>query len=161
MYASIKFMNISWIKTFKISIYLLDDKAVYGFILTIAPAQIFIQRAIRYFGSDSTSSHCRLATCQRRGRSCTRPWPPSSGSQSRRLRSSEQRTRRQLKPSRGFKFSSNNKLSWTLWKIISCEYFISFHHQISSSLWGSETLLNAQLFTEKRIIWFVRWISNK
>ena len=43
MYASIKFMNISWIKTFKISIYLLDDKAVYGFILTIAGPKIFIQ----------------------------------------------------------------------------------------------------------------------
>ena len=36
-------MNISWIKTFKISIYLLDDKAVYGFILTIAGPKIFIQ----------------------------------------------------------------------------------------------------------------------
>ena len=40
MYASIKFMNISWIKTFKISIYLLDDKAVYDFILTIAGPNI-------------------------------------------------------------------------------------------------------------------------
>ena len=28
--------------------------------MTIAPAQIFIQRAIRYFRSDSTSSQCLL-----------------------------------------------------------------------------------------------------
>ena len=155
-------MNISWIKTFKISIYLLDDKAVYDFILTIASPNIH-STCDQIFSTQAShlSPVFRLVTCQRRWRSSTRLWPPSSGSRSRRLRNSGQRTRRQLKPSRGFKFSSNNKLSWTLWKIISCEYFISFHHQISSSLWGSETLLNAQLFTEKRIIWFVRWISNK
>ena len=157
-------MNISWIKTFKISIYLLDDKAVYDFILTIAGPNIH-STCDQIFPSAwaglSLSPIFRLATCQTRWRSCTRPWPPSSGSQSRRLRSSGRRMRRHQKPSRGFKFSLNNKLSWTLWKIISCEYFISFHHQISSSRKGSETLLNAQLFKEKRIIWFVRWISNK
>ena len=153
-------MNISWIKTFKISIYLWDDKAVYDFFLSSAlpniytPARLGITKYVwMYFKWHWTNWLCarRTATCRRKWPSSTPPSPLSSGSRSRRSRSSKLRMRRRPKPSSGSRSSWSSRQSSTLWRIISCEYFVD----------PSSTLLNWKLFKNgSNLMWDGLVINN-
>ena len=75
-------MNISWIKTFKISIYLWDDKAVYDFFLSSAlpniytPARLGITKYVWMYFNDIELIDCVPAGLRPVGEGCGAPRHP-------------------------------------------------------------------------------------